>query len=336
MPAILIILALIGAGAAIAGAIIEGAGQQQQIDAQAQADALQAQNLLELAGDGGYYDEVMQALKIELDDIEADREAAATNLQLTEQELSGQIELSKLEEAAQMAGLGAQKVGIEAEKAGKISEGLETGERGAQATGKIAAAAGASGVSVGSGSILRSAAAVGRAVARRVGLANIGIGAANLEIGATTRQMQATEMAGALQRTTLQNNITRAQLNYQDLLRGLNTREAQLEAQQTLTEYQRETAGEQAWTLASEAAWLQGPGTALNILGTIFNAAGAGAAGASRIAGSLRPTGDVSGGLPGWGGTTMQPETVHDYLGGAGTPTSGGVNILGETWGEYA
>jgi len=270
----LIALAILGLVAMVGGAIITALGQAHQAEAAAEAAAVEAENLQELSSEGGYYDQVLAALQTELNDIEADRDAAATALQLTEQELGGQKELSAIEEAAQVAGLEAQKAGQEAQKAGQAVQGLETARTGAEAKGAIAARAGAGGVSVGSGSVLRTAASVNRAIGRRVAVANMQIGASNQAIGATNLAVGATQAAGALQRETLQNNITRARLNYADTLRGLDTREAQTTAQQTLTEFNQEAGLEQAGLLQTEADWLTTTAPGLIAAGAVFNALG--------------------------------------------------------------
>ena len=221
-------------------------GAVHEAEAAAAAAELEAKNLEELSADGGYYDQVIEALKLELDDIEADRDAAAQNLTMTLGELETGVGVSKLQEAASVAGQAAQ--------------GLGAARQGAEIGGALAARAGAGGVSVGSGSVLRTAAAVNRAVSRQVAVTNINIGA--------------TRAAGAYQREVLQNNMTRARLDFQNTQRGLDTREAQLTAQETLTEYNQETGQERADLLQTEADWIRESGIPLTKVGGALNVAG--------------------------------------------------------------
>ena len=245
----------------IAGAIIETIGAVHELEALEEQRRLEAENLEELSEEGGYYDQVLEALQVELDDIEADRMAATQNLIMTTQELTASIGVSKLQEAAAI-------VGQEAQKAGQVVQGLGAARQGSEIGGALSARAGAGGVSVGSGSVLRTAAALNRAVSRQVAMANI-------NIGATNQEMAATRAAGAYQREVLQNNITRERLNFQNTQRGLDTREAQLTAQETLTEYNQETGQERADLLQTEADWIQESGIPLTVLGGALNVAGA-------------------------------------------------------------
>lgn len=300
---------------AVAGGAIETVGAVHEADAAADAAELQADNLDELSEEGGYYDQVLEALQTELDDIEADREAAALNLQMTEKELTGQIGVSKLEEGAAVAGLTAQKVG-------QAVGALETARTGAEATASVAAQAGAGGVSVGSGSVLRTAAGVNRAIGRRVALANV-------QIGATVKAITTTREAGALQREVLQNNITRARLNYADQLRALDTREAQVTAQTTLTEFQQETGGEQADLLREEAEWIQEYGIPLTIAGGILGGVGTVIGGLTRLAGfGAEPTPMSTGYAPGQSvaPSGYDPVTAQTMLGYG--MAGGGTNAL--------
>jgi hypothetical protein len=234
----------------LAGAIVGliTVGEMQQQDAEAERLRQQAENLDILNEPGGYYDQIQQALQTELDDIEADREAAATNLSMTLNELEGQADVSKLQTAAQVAGQAVQ--------------GLETARTGEETKGQIGAAAGAGGVSVESGSVLKMAASVSKAVGRRVAVANLGIGVARAE-GAYTQQV-------------IRNNMLRAELNYADTIRAQDTREAQATAQQTLTEYNRATSEDDQAYMQTQAEWMQGTGMALTALGGIMDAASAG------------------------------------------------------------
>ena len=242
----LAILGIIGIAATLAGGVIGTIGAVHDAEAEQAALELQADNLDELSQEGGYYDDVLAALQTELDDIEADRIAAGVDLSLTVKELEGQIGVSKAQEAASVAGQAVQ--------------GLETARSGEEAKGNISAAAGAGGVSTESGSVLRVAASVNKAIGRRVAVANMGI--------ASTR------LAGALQREVSQDNITRANLAYQDTLRALTTREAQAAAQQTLTEYQQSTGAAEAERLRTEAEWIEETGIPLTIAGGVVNTIG--------------------------------------------------------------
>ena len=273
---------------------------------------MEAENLEELSEEGGYYDQVLEALQTELDDIEADRAAAATNLAMTEKELTAQIGVSKLQEQAAVAASAVQ--------------GLQAGRTGAEAKGAGAAAAGAGGVSVGSGSVLRMAAAVDKSVGRQVSLANL--------------NTAATRAAGAYQRDVIQNNITRARLNYQDQIRAADTREAQIEAQTTLTEYQQETGLEQAEFLQSEADWINEWGIPLTVAGGVLETAGAAVNTATRVAGLAAPSTPnsynfTSGGLGTGYGPTSQNPFAWAPTGGLGGVRTGGGRVEFATGGSY-
>lgn len=302
----LVILSLLGIAAGIAGSIIKTVGQVEQAKSQAQddllkakADALKAANLEELSKGGGYYDQVLAALETELADTEADRLAASTSLALTEAELSGALEQSKLSETAAVAGLqGKIKESAIQEKvsvAQQVVGGLETAQAGAQATGQIGARAGAGNIA--GGSVLRQAESVMRQVSRRVSLANLGISGTK-EIGKIERQGLTTEIgvvqgAADVEQLRIQNDITRSRLNYEDTLRGLNTRQAGLIAEQTKTTFQQTTGLEEAGLLTEEAANLTAEADWLTTYGVPLTIAGGVVSGIATAASQVSDLGDI-------------------------------------------
>ncbi len=254
-----IVLAVLFAGSAA----IKGIAGQHTAEAQAAAAETEAAGLEELGKEGGYYDQVLGALEAELADVEADRAAAAQLLSITEGELKGEIEQSFIQEKAAIAGLEAQKAGLEAQKAGQIISGLETIEAGAAAIGQRKAAAGAAGFAQ-TGSVLRRSEAIARTVGRRIAAQNLAIGVTGQAIGATEQAEIATRGAAVLQRGRLQNDITRAQLGYEDALRGLKTREAETLAQETMATFKKTQGIKEAEILRSEAEWLKTWGVGLS------------------------------------------------------------------------
>jgi len=170
------------------------------------------------------------------------------------------------------------------------------------------------------------AAAVDKSVGRQVSLANL--------------NTAATRAAGAYQRDVIQNNITRARLNYQDQIRAADTREAQIEAQTTLTEYQQETGLEQAEFLQSEADWINEWGIPLTVAGGVLETAGAAVNTATRVAGLAAPSTPnsynfTSGGLGTGYGPTSQNPFAWAPTGGLGGVRTGGGRVEFATGGSY-
>lgn len=136
----------------------------------------------------------------------------------------------------QLAALALEFKDIEADRAAALQvraiDTLTMSEQAAQARGSITAAAGAGGLAQ-EGSVLRRGEAVGRA---------------------------------------LQRGVAKLQLQYADVQRGLGLREATGRAQETFTEFQKETGLEQASLYRDEAEWLKTWGIVLGIAGPIVGA----------------------------------------------------------------
>lgn len=73
MLALLGILSVVGI---VGGAIIQGIGNVATAQAQAKADQTKADQLEELSKKGGYYDQVLASINLDLQDIESDRQTA--------------------------------------------------------------------------------------------------------------------------------------------------------------------------------------------------------------------------------------------------------------------
>jgi hypothetical protein len=99
------LLALAILGIYLVGDIIKGVGDVQKINAQAEADKLKADQLDELSKPGGYYDQVLASLKIDLANIESDRSAAGKMMAIT---------ATQTQEAATMQEMGVARQGAKA------------------------------------------------------------------------------------------------------------------------------------------------------------------------------------------------------------------------------
>src|SRR3972149_10577809 len=138
----------------------------------------------------------------------------------------------------QLATLARECQDIEADRAAAMQiraiNTLTMAEQGAQAKASIAAGAGVSGLAA-EGSILKR--------------------------------------GGTIQRA-MQRGVAKLSLQYEDVKRGLGLREAQATAQETLTEFQKETGLEQAELYRDEAEWLKTWGVFLGIAGPFLGAGG--------------------------------------------------------------
>ena len=92
------VITAIALGVSAVGTVINIIGNVQKAQAQARADELKAQQLEELSKPGGYYDQVLESIRLDLSDVEADRRAAGkllaiNSLQIAQQEaqIKGQI-----------------------------------------------------------------------------------------------------------------------------------------------------------------------------------------------------------------------------------------------------
>ena len=182
------IIAGIGIGI---GGIIKTIGDVQKSQAQAREDKRKAQQLEELSKPGGYYDQELQALHLELLDVEADRQTAGKLLAINS---------------------------------------LEITRQGGGLKGQIVAQAGAGNISTTSGSVVK-------------------------------RQDLVTQ--------TVEENLAKTRLQYEDQLRGLAGRAAQDTAQQTMIEFKQNAGTEDAAALRNEADWLNSWGVGLSVAGGI-------------------------------------------------------------------
>jgi hypothetical protein len=136
----------------------------------------------------------------------------------------------------QLSALALEFKDIEADRAAamqvKAIDTLTLAEQGAQAKGSIAAGAGVGGLAQ-EGSVLKRGEAVQR---------------------------------------SMQRGLAKMQLQYEDVQRGLSLREAQGRAQETLTEFQKETGLEEAAIYRDEAEWLKTWGVFLGIAGPVVGA----------------------------------------------------------------
>lgn len=291
---LLIALAIVGGVSAIAGTVVstigavrETKGQAAQDRIAAEAASVQAGNLEELSATGGYYEQVLTSLELELEDIEADKAASAITLQLAQEELTAGLAQSELEEKVQVANLEGQIEGSKIREKMDVTQaaisGLDVSDQGAQAKGSIQAAAGAG--NVGGQSILRQAESVTKQVGRRVAFSNMQ-GAAAKALGKLDRtalqgNISMVQGASDLEQMRIKNDMQRSRMQYEDTLRGLGVAESSTTAQQTRTLFEQESGMEEAGIyrqkseyLTDEADWLEQYGVPLAVAGGIAQGAG--------------------------------------------------------------
>ena len=177
------LLALIGIGITLVGGWFAGQGQAQKNKA----------DIARMQGQDPIYDAQQVALQAELDQIKADKKAAAdlaaiSNAQTTQQAALA-VQTSEINKAqiAQEAALSVRQAEIQ--RQGVVVQGIGTAYQGAQAIGSVGARAGAG--NLGGASVARQAQAIQTQTGRRIGLANAQIGVIGQQIG--TIQSLATE-----------------------------------------------------------------------------------------------------------------------------------------------
>jgi hypothetical protein len=246
------------AGLALAtGAIISIVGsvvQTQQAAAAAAAAALTAQiqaaHLAELSRAGGYYDQVLESIRLDIADVEADRA-----------------------QAGKMLAISATEVGLAKTK-------INTQER--QATSADVQVLGHISSRAGAGNLAQT-------------------GSVEQQKGIVEQNISENKAVSNANRKQLDLEMQKTRLQYEDALRGLATRQAGDNAQQTLTAFKKTSGMEDANALLSgaasltnEANWLSTWGVALTIGSGVAGAIG-GLAGLSGLSlGALVPGGQTT------------------------------------------